>query len=823
VHYTGSARECTADGKENTVTSAADYYRFDDAAREVRFLRADPPTPWMNYLSNGNFHMMMSQAGGGLAWYRSPQIWRITRYRFYNLPMDRPGPYLYFRDEDGTYWSPSAEPCAERPAAWSSAHGPGYTRFTCAHRGLEAAATYFVPPDADVLIWRVALRNRGSRSRALDLFAYVEFSLMNFLEEIMWGCYEKHMVSVTYRPEFDGLWYHYGEWGRRKPEETPEIYLATDRPLAGWDGNRDVFIGSYRSEANPRGLEEGCKRSELIGGDPCGALQCRLVLEPGAEEELTVFLGAAPSIEQAGEALRTLRQPGAVEAHWQALGRYWVDRFGAYQATLPDADAARQVNTWNPYQVEQNFRFSRSLSYYALGFRGVGFRDTAQDCIAMAALAPDAVRLKIHELLAQQYQDGHANHMCFPVEEYPPVNKAYSDDHLWPIYTVWSLIAETGDRGILDDVVPFFDGGEGTVYDHLCRAFDFSAGHLGERRLPLILAADWNDAMSRVGSQGKGESFWTAMQLGVVLPMLAEMAATRDDVETARRAGEMRDALTRVVNELGWDGEWYRRAIMDDGRMLGTHEAPQAQIFLNTQSWSVLSGMGTPERQRRAMDAVARLLDTPLGIKKVHPPVSDYPDPARPLFGYFPGLGENGAIFCHANTWAIIAECLLDRPERAWKYYRQLIPHLALQRAGIERYMGEPYAYASNLFGPDSERFGLANVTWLTGTAAWMYVAVTQYLLGVRPEWDGLRVAPCLPADWPGFQVERRFRGCRYHITVTRAAAGEQPGLTVDGMEQADALVRHVAGRAECRVCCRLAAAPAFAAILGSQASRACL
>ncbi|HEY3379474.1 MAG TPA: hypothetical protein VGL77_18515 [Armatimonadota bacterium] len=782
------------------MTQFTEYYSFDDVAREVRFLRSDPPTPWMNYLSNGNFHVMLSQAGGGMVWYKSPQIWRLTRYRFYNLPMDRPGPYLYLRDaETGAHWSVNGEPCPERPDAWSSAHGLGYTRFDCAHQGIAAHATYFVPPTADVLVWRITVRNTGTRARKIDLFGYVEFSLMEYLREVQWQCYVKHQLAVRHHAACDSIIYRYGADNQLKPEETPQVYFAANRPLTGWDCNRDVFIGPYRSEENPLGLERGCQGSNILGGDGCGALQCTLDLAPGEEQEVIFFLGTAASPDDAATRLAALRAPGAVDAHWAALGELWQGRLRTFQATLPDADAARMVNTWNPYQVERNFLFSRSISYYATGFRGVGFRDTAQDIVAYLQLDPLAARAKIHELLAQQEQNGFCYHTCYPVEGFTTEKKEYSDDHLWPLLTVWSWIAETGDAGILDDVVPYFDGGEGTIYEHLCRSVAFSQARMGEHGIPLMLAADWNDAMSRVCREGKGESFWTAMQLGVVLPKLAELATRRGDTATATLCADYKRELTDVINDIGWDGAWYRRATMDDGLMLGTKEARQAQIFLNTQTWSVLSGMGTPERQRQAMDSVAELLDTPLGIKKVHPAVTDYPTPEAPLFAYNPGLGENAAIFCHANTWAVIAECLLGRPERAWKYYHQLIPHIALQTAGIEQYMGEPYAYASNLFGPDSDRFGLANVTWLTGTAAWMYLAITQYVLGIRPELDGLRVAPCLPPDWPGATITRVFRGCEYTIDIVNHG-GSAVTLTVDGEALDGTLIPHQPGRATCAV-----------------------
>lgn len=782
----------------------SDYYAFDDAAREVRFLRHDMPQPWMNYLSNGDFHVMISQAGGGMVWYKSPQIWRITRYRFYNLPMDRPGPYVYLRDvEDGSSWSLSAEPCLVRPDEWSSAHGLGYTRFNGKRRGIDASVTYFVPPGVDALVWRVNIRNESDRARHVDVFAYVEFSLMEFLREVQWQCYVKHQLTVKHDGAFDGLVYHYGANMQLKPSQTPDVYFAADCPLTGWDGNRDVFIGAYRSEEQPLGLETGCGNSELAGGDACGALQKTIDIAPGEEREIVFYLGVARNPDEAAVQVASLRQPGAIDEHWRALGESWDRKLNVFNASVPDSDVARQVNWWNPYQVERNFLFSRSISYYAAGFRGVGFRDTAQDIVAMTSLDSAASRDKIRVLLAEQWQDGHCNHTAYPVEGFPSDLRKFSDDHLWPILTVWQWIAETGDAGILSDKIPYYDGGEGDVYEHLCRSVAFTQANMGAHDLPLMLHADWNDAMNKVGQGGVGESVWTAMQLGVVLPKLAQMAALRGDDETRKVALEFVEALTQAVNGVGWDGGWYRRAFMDDGRALGTHDARQAQIFLNTQTWSVYSGMGSDERQRLSMDAVSQYLDSPLGIKKVHPPVTDYPTPQDPLFAYLPGLGENASIFCHANAWAIIAECLLKRPDRAWKYYHQLIPHVAMQQAGIERYMGEPYVYASNLFGPDSERFGLANVTWLTGTAAWMYLAVTEYILGIRPEWEGLRIEPCIPTDWAGFKATRLFRGCSYNVEVHGGGATIKE-MKVDGSNLDGTLIPHVDGRKACTVQVRM-------------------
>jgi cellobiose phosphorylase len=332
---------------------------------------------------------------------------------------------------------------------------------------------------------------------------------------------------------------------------------------------------------------------------------------------------------------------------------------------------------------------------------------------------------------------------------------------------------ETGDPEFLSKILPFYDGGEATVYERLRRAVAFSRTQLGERGLPLMLRSDWNDALFRVCRQGKGESFWTAMQLGVVLPMMAELAGLAGFPEHATEYRQFYAQQKELVNRLGWDGEWFRRAIMDDGNYLGTRDCDQAQIWLNSQSWSVLSGMADGDRGRQAMDSVARYLDSEIGIAKVHPPITTFPRPEDPLTNYNPGTGENGSVFCHANTWAIIAECLLGRGDRAYKYYRQLIPAVTMEKVGLWRYKAEPYVYASNLFGPMSDKPGLANVSWLTGTAAWMYVAATQYILGIRPEWDGLRVVSCLPSGWDGFRVRRAFRGQVYNIEVKNTAGQE--------------------------------------------------
>lgn len=736
-------------------------YSFHDQEKEIEIHSYDTPTPWMNYLSNGTFHTMISQAGGGVAFYKSPQIWRINHYRFFHLPTDRSGFYTYIKDGD-TVFCPTNEPVSEKPDRWNCTHGMGYTAFHSVKNGLRADAKYFVGPYENCLIWELKLS--AGTDRRITVFPYVELGMMEFMRELQWQCYNKHQLMV-YQLD-DVLVYKYGVENQPKPDETPLIYFSADVPVAAFDGDRDEFIGAYRSEENPIRVEQGkCSGSTMMGGDPCFALQLDIDLKAGEEKTVHIFLGAAMDEKGVRKSVANCRSEGFVENSFEALCKSWNSFFSRFSCSLPDKDTERMVNIWNPYQAERNFQFSRNISYYATGtFRGVGYRDTAQDILAMVPFDLARAKDKIKLLLSQQYNDGHVNHYFFPVEGWAPVTTIHSDDHLWTILSCHATVMEEGSLAFLSEEVTYYDGGKGTVWEHLNKAVEFTLAHLGERGFPLMLRSDWNDQLFRVCREGKGESIWTSMQFGLALKNMAQLARLRGESdEKYITAYEKQKAL---VNTLGWDGKWFRRAIMDDGRYLGSAKEPQAKIWLNTQTWAVISGMADPEKARMAMDSVYEMLNTPLGIKKIEPSMKDYPSKENPLTNYNKGTGENGAVFCHANTWAVIAECMLGRADRAYQYYRQLLPMVAQAKAGEWRYKAEPYVYASNIFGPESDKFGLANVSWLTGTAAWMYIAVTQYMLGVKPEWEGLSVRPCLPKDWKGMKVRRMFRGKLYEFDL---------------------------------------------------------
>ena len=733
-------------------------YQFHDQNHQIVINSHRTPTPWMNYLSNGTFHTMISQAGGGVAFYKSPQIWRINHYRFFHLPTDRSGFYTYIKDKD-TIFCPTNAPVAQEPDKWSCTHGMGYTQFHSVKNGLTADARYFVGPFENCLIWELTLKSNTDRS--IQVFPYVELGMMEFMRELQWQCYNKHQLTV-YNID-DILVYKYGVETQPKPDETPLVYFACSHPVTAFDGDRDEFIGAYRSEENPIRVEEGaCTNSTMKGGDPCFALQLDVELKANTEKKIHIFLGTAMTDEEIRAAVAHCREDDFVAKSFSALSAHWKNHLDKFHCELPDENAQRMINIWNPYQAERNFQFSRNISYYATGtFRGVGYRDTAQDVLAMVPFDTLRARDKIKLLLTQQYQDGHVNHYFFPTEGWDPVTTVHSDDHLWTILACHALCMEEGSLEFLNESVTYFDGGDGSIWDHLNRAVDFTMSHLGERGFPLMLRSDWNDMLYRVCTEGKGESIWTAMQFGLALKQMAELARLRGE-DNARYLAEY-EHQKHLVNTLGWDGKWFRRAIMDDGRFVGSEKEEQAKIWLNTQSWSIISGMADPEKARMAMDSVYEMLNTPMGIKKIHPAMNtDYPSKDKHLTKYNKGTGENGSVFCHANTWAIIAECMLGRAERAYEYYSQLLPMNAQAYAGEWRYKAEPYVYSSNIFGPESDKFGLANVSWLSGTAAWMYIAATQYILGIKPQWDGLSVKPCIPADWKNVKVTRTFRGKTY-------------------------------------------------------------
>ena len=775
-----------------------EFYRFDDAARSFVALRPDAPAPWINYLSNGSMHAFVSQAGGGFAWWKSPVIFRLSRYRQYNLPIDSPGFYVYIKPAGAPAWSPTWRPTCVPLDRWIARHQPGRTTFEAEKDGLKASLTFFVAPDYDVLVWDLRLSSSRREAVEVDVTPYVELSQLLWQEETCWGYYVKHMLKTWREPELDAVVYLDHHRDNPRLDEVPLVYLASSESYSSYAGDRDAFMGRYRDERNPLGVEQcDCGDSSLHTGEPCAALMHKLSLKPGGEKRMSFFLGVAPSAlkrmkqakARAAADLAVLRSPGGVDAQLAKSGKWWSEHLRILDCDIPDKDAQRQINTWTPVNCVHTGRYSRSVNTAAPGIRGLGFRDSCQDMLAVAYRRPDWATDVLRVLMANQYVDGHVVHAMFPEERRPPWTSIHSDDHLWLPLLAHAIVAETGDAALLSERVAYLgddhkpSGSSGSVWEHLLACVKFTESRLGVHKIPLTLKSDWNDIIGKFALKGRGESVFAAQQYVYALRLLIETAEFIGDSE---RRGWLEDCLKRQVDALlacAWDGSWWRRGFDDDGNPYGAKDSPFGKLFLNSQSWAVLAGVGSMEQLRKAMDEVGRQLETGVGLKKINPGFKTWPDVEDPFSCYGPGTGENGAVFCHANTWAIMAEALLRDNEKAWRYFTQLVPHKAIQKVGVERYQAEPYAWCSSIVGPENLRFGWATVSQISGTAAWMDVAATQYLLGLRPTIKGMLIDPCVPKEWKVFNVSRLYRGCEMRVEV-RNVSGEGCGvkrLSLDG------------------------------------------
>ncbi|MCS7048820.1 MAG: hypothetical protein NZ483_05955, partial [Verrucomicrobiae bacterium] len=583
-------------------------YRFDDKRRVIRITRPDLPAPWINYLSNGMLHAFVSQAGGGLAWWKSPLKNRLTRYRQYNLPLDSPGFYVYVRESTGIVWSPTWRPVETPLDDWYAEHQPGLTRFAGRHGKREAQLELFIGPDANALIWDLMLLNHDEAPATLDVFGYVELSLLDWKQDTDWACYVKHNLQVTHDKESDALIYLYRHF-HFNPHlaDCPLVYFATTEPVVSFAGDRDAFIGPYRTEKNPVALEHNnAGNQENFCGDPCAALHCRVRVPAGGTKRLQFFLGGEPqaivewprALTAARATIARLRGAGEVDRLKSALAAWWEEHLGVLQVELPDADVARQINIWTPVQCVHTGRYSRSISQHAAGVRTLGYRDTCQDMLAVLYRQPGWASEVFRYLVSQQYEDGHVPHQCNPVERLPADPKVHIDNPLWLVMLAHALCAETGNLALLEERLPWLSArdslsavGEATVWEHLLRVVDFMESNLGVHGIPLIHHGDWNDSIGKFARRGRGESLFAAQQYVYVLRLLADLARHRGDEATAVRLERLRTKQETAILACGWDGEWWRRGYDDDGRPIGSAECAYGKIWLNTQSWAVISGV----------------------------------------------------------------------------------------------------------------------------------------------------------------------------------------------------------------------------------------
>ncbi len=785
------------------------FGRFSDDGREYVISDVRTPSPWINYLENGRYFATISANGGGISYDRSPLHGRITRYRINDVPPDRPGKYIYVKDRDtGGLWSLTWQPVGHGPASdYRVAHGFGYTRAEAEVEGIRSSVVFFVPVDDDREIWRAVLSNASGRRRRLSVVGYVEFALGHALVDLVNQCDDQHFNRVRFERDLGTLFatktYWVTETRGTQQQENKEwdrwAFFTVDRPVAAYETVRERFIGPFRNESDPMGLETGLSSEDMDCGNAVGALRVDLDLGPGESADLVFSLGviAKPGFERTKrEAVGRFRDPAAADAALERVKAGWERFLGHTRAATPDPEADVFLNLWTPYQAKVAFDVGRVASFYYWGIgRGFGYRDTAQDTIAIVIADPGRARERVLLLARQMAPDGRVYHHFYG-DGQGEFTK-HCDDPLWFVLAVTEYLKETGDFALLDAVEPFVGGERGTVLDHLLAVVRFAGGNLGRNGLPVFGRGDWNDTLDYIGGAEGGESVWGAMFYAAMLGRLLELLEHRGEAGRHPGVRALRDRLVRAVEDVAWDGEWYIRALGGDGRRIGSRENRYGRIFVNTQSWAVIAGLPDRGRLVRAMDSVAERLDTPFGPKICAPAFREIDPTIGLVTRCVPGKKENAAVFCHPAAWVIQAECLLGRGERAFAYYKKLLPG----RIDPETFVAEPYVYSQYITSDEHPAAGRASHSWQTGTAAWMYRVAFDHILGVRPSYAGLIVDPVVPADWKAFRVERVFRGTRYLVEVANPG-GVESGVRevlVDGRPWTGPVLPRPGGPA-CRV-----------------------
>ncbi len=746
------------------------FGRFSENGKEYIIEKWDTPTPWINYISNQRGYCgIVSQTGGGFSFYKDPRERRITKYRYNNVPVDRPGRYFYIKDEQtGEFWSPTWQPVMKDLDSYECRHGQGYTRIDSLYKGIKHSVLYFVSPFDDCEIWQLDIKNNTRIEKIFSVYSYSEFTFWSEPESrnIQWSL---HLTRCSFID--DMIVYNFIEPHPAFDMKANKNYVGDREGFAfmglnfkpvDFDCSRDAFLGMYNSETEPAGVKNKRLQNSIIrGGVACAALRTKINIQPGEKKQIIVILGFVDKLEKADVLRKKYSNSENVKTAFEELNKYWEKYLSAFKVETPDKEFNIIVNTWNPYQCKTTFDWSRYISFYENGEgRGMGTRDSCQDTISVCAFMPRQVKERIKQIISTtQFIKGDCYHQFFPLGGRGDL-KGFSDDHLWFIQMVFAYICETGDILILKEKIPFANSKKKeTIYKHLCLALDYTEKMKGPNGLPLILTADWNDTLHLWMEAKKPESVLTAEFYVYALKQMVLLAEKIGEKKDLTKFKKRIKKMTDIINSKCWDGAWFLRGFGSE--IIGTNKSKRAKIFLNTQSWAVLSGVATQERALQCMDSVRKYLSSNEGIKLLWPCFDSYDRTYGLISRYNKGRKENG-IFAHANAWAIIAETILNNAQRAFDYYKKILPITRNQRAEILK--TEPYVFCQTICSDDALNIGEGANSWLTGTASWMYIAATQYILGIKPVIEGLMIKPCVPDEWKEFSVIRIFRGCKYNI-----------------------------------------------------------
>ncbi len=790
---------------------------FDDQNREYVIQQPNTPLPWINYLGNDKYFGIISNTAGGYSFFQDARLRRITRYRYNNAPLDVGGRYLYIRDNEAAkkaipdyYWSPTWQPVRGELEKYECRHGLGYTTILGEKDGIETQGTYFVPLGQDFEIWHFKIKNLRKDNADLSLFSAVEFCLWDAMDD---QTNFQRNLSIGEIEVEDSVIYHRTEYRERRDHFS---YLACSLPVEGFETQREDFLGAYRGWESPLAVEKGITSNSIAHGwQPVGVQHVQLKLQPGESCDVIFILGYETNIQDekfsdcSRQIINKSKAKSKIDKYLNAdyavdaladLREYWDGLLGVYQVDSPDPHTDRMVNIWNQYQVMATFNFSRSASYFESGIgRGMGFRDSNQDLLGFVHLIPERARQRILDLAATQKKDGSAYHQYQPLTKRgnDAVGSDFNDDPLWLILAGAAYLKETADWTILDELVPFDNqpGTEQPLYNHLKASMQFTLDRLGPHELPLIGRADWNDCLNlNCYSTEPGQSFQTTTNKqgktaeSVFIAGLFILAA-RDLIQIAALikdddyAAELQSAVEKMeasVWQYGWDGDWFMRAYDDLGDPVGSKSCEEGKIFVEPQGICIMAGLGLENgKAKLALDSVKEHLATDHGIVLQQPAYTKYYLNLGEISSYPPGYKENAGIFCHTNPWIMIAEVMLGRGDQALDYYHRINPSFREKISDLHKC--EPYVYAQMIAGKDAAFYGEAKNSWLTGTAAYNSVAITQWILGIRPDYEGLVIAPVIPEEWKGFSVKRKFRGVTYYIKVSRSGPGNTVKINVDG------------------------------------------
>ncbi len=801
---------------------------FDDQHKEYVITTPKTPLPWINYLGNREFFSLISNTCGGYTFYRDARLLRLTRYRYNDVPCDTNGKYFYIKDGD-CIWNPGWQPTKTDLDFYECCHGLGYSRFTGRKKDLQVSVLFFVPLNDNCEIQWLHLKNDSDTPKTFSLFSYVEWCLWNADDDMK--NFQRNLSIGEVEIE-DSVIYHKTEYRERRNHFA---FYGVNAPIDGFDTSRDAFLGAYRGNDRPQVVEKGaCSNSVASGWSPIACHQINLTLAPGQEKSLIFVLGyaenplaekwSAPGIinkKPAKEILAKYRTDAQVAQALSDLAAYWEDLLSKYHVTSSNERVDRMVNIWNQYQCMVTFNMSRSASYYESGIgRGMGFRDSCQDLLGFVHLIPERARERILDIAATQFIDGSAYHQYQPLTKKgnSDIGSGFNDDPLWLIAGTDAYIRETGDFSILDEAVPFDNDVSlaAPLMEHLHRSFDYIVNHKGPHGLPLIGRADWNDCLNlNCFSAHPGESFQTFgpsegpvaesvfiaamfVKYGNAYAKLCRL--TGNESEAARAEEEVSKVYDAILKD-GWDGKWFLRAYDAHGQKVGSHECEEGQIYIETQGFCPLAGVGVKEGlAKEALDSVKERLDTKYGIVLLQPAYTRYHLELGEITSYPPGYKENAGIFCHNNPWVSISETVIGRGDRAFEIYQKTCPAYVEEFSEIHR--TEPYVYSQMIAGRDAVFFGEAKNSWLTGTAAWTFVNISQHILGLLPTHEGLSVDPCIPHDFGDFELTRKYREGIYHIQVRNPKQIEKGvvSLRVDGQEIAGNVIPYVKDKTEYQV-----------------------